>query len=160
MDAKHIINRLKLQPHPEGGYFRETYRAQEQVNLEPGQRNVSTSIYYLLENTDKSHLHRVAHDEIWYFHQGEPLEILTVGDEKVTSWLLGNDLSGGQVPQLLIEANTWFAARLQNGQGYSLVSCSVSPGFDFRDFELAGQDQLNAWPEPMKEQLRGLVRGN
>ena len=143
--AASVIQKLQLQPHPEGGYYRETYRSNEKVTLPDKVRNVSTSIYYLLENEDKSHLHRVAHDEIWYFHQGMPLDIISIHNNKVIIERLGNDFSAGEVPQLIVTANTWFAARIPGGVGYSLVSCSVSPGFDFDDFELANHEMFESF---------------
>lgn len=143
--AASVIQKLQLQPHPEGGYYRETYRSNEKVTLPDKVRNVSTSIYYLLENENKSHLHRVAHDEIWYFHQGMPLDIISIRNDKVVIERLGNDFSAGEVPQLIVPANTWFAARIPGGVGYSLVSCSVSPGFDFDDFELANHEMFESF---------------
>ena len=100
-------------------------------------RNVSTAIYYLLENEDKSHFHRINSDELWFFHQGQPLEIILLTDGQPSRIVLGSDFANGALPQAVIPANTWFAAHLQHGAGYALVSCTVAPGFDFLDFELA-----------------------
>ncbi len=153
--AGKIIDKLGLQPHPEGGYYRETYRATPQIGKGEDARNVSTSIYYLLVGNDQSHIHRVANDEIWYFHQGAAVEIVSVFDGKIRSDLLGNDISDGQRPQLLVKANTWFGARLSDINGYCLVSCSVSPGFDFADFEMAGR---NDFSDDIISQLGSLLK--
>ena len=143
MSAQPIIHQLQLLPHPEGGYYRETYRAAPTLATAAGQtRNVSTAIYYLLENEDKSHFHRIKSDELWFFHQGQPLEIVLLPDGQLSRIVLGNDLAAGAVPQAVIPANTWFAAHLPQGTGYALVSCTVAPGFDFLDFELAERAAL------------------
>lgn len=144
MTAKTIIEKLKLIRHPEGGYYRETYRCATRVVLDCGKtRNTGTAIYYLLEGTDKSHFHKVASDELWMFHQGEPLEIIMITmDGTVESRILGNRMDQNEEPQFVVMANTWFAARIPAQKGYSLVSCVVTPGFDFADFELANKDEL------------------
>ncbi|ASK31109.1 hypothetical protein CEY12_13770 [Chryseobacterium sp. T16E-39] len=143
MDYKKLVDILKLEPHPEGGYFKETYRSEQTLALEGGEvRNVSTAIYYLLENKKKSSFHRIKSDELWFFHQGEPLEIVFIKNGELHTVLLGNSLENGEVPQLKIEANLWFGAKILGGNGYSLVSCTVAPGFDFLDFELADRDVL------------------
>lgn len=143
MGAKSLIDLLKLLPHPEGGYFRETYRSNEKtVNAEGASRSQSTAIYFLLENENKSHFHRIKSDELWFFHQGEPIEILYFENSELHTIQLGNDFHLGQVAQAVIPANVWFASRLARGTGYGLVSCTVSPGFDFQDFELAKKQNL------------------
>jgi predicted cupin superfamily sugar epimerase len=143
MSAQDIIRHLHLMPHPEGGYYRETYRAAPTVVTAEGHtRNVSTAIYYLLENEDKSHFHRIKSDELWFFHQGQALEIILLTNGQLSHIILGSDFATGALPQAVIPANTWFAARLQQGAGYALVSCTVAPGFDFLDFELAEREAL------------------
>ncbi|MCB2377117.1 cupin domain-containing protein [Hymenobacter sp. BT635] len=145
MTAQDTIDQLHLLPHPEGGYFRETYRSADSLTTNSGQhRSVSTAIYYLLENEDKSHLHRIKSDELWFFHQGQALEIVCIADGQPTTIVLGPDFSRGEVPQAVVPAHTWFAARLQSQTGYALVSCTVAPGFDFADFELAQRAALSA----------------
>lgn len=142
-NAKTLIKQLQLQKHPEGGFYRETYRCNDILTTNRNKaRNVSTAIYYLLENADKSHFHRIQSDELWFFHQGEAVEIIMLVDGQSTSILLGNNLERGAIPQAIIPANTWFAARLKHPAGYALVSCTVAPGFDFADFELAGKESL------------------
>ena len=143
MDAKNIIDNLQLIRHPEGGYYRETYRSAELLHRnESEKRNLCTSIYYLLEKNDRSRFHRIRSDELWFFHQGQPLEILLIQNKELISVILGNDILRGEQPFFIVSANTWFAARIRTAIDYSLVSCTVSPGFDFADFELAGRDDL------------------
>ena len=149
MTAKRLIQTLQLQPHPEGGFYRETYRTEEKISTNNGKvRNIGTAIYFLLEDEDKSHFHRIQSDELWFFHQGEPMEIMMIQDGKLHTTLLGNNIEQGEVPQLIIPANIWFAARVKDSKGYALVSCTVSPGFDFADFELANKkDLISEFPE-------------
>lgn len=150
-DAGQLIERLKLLPHPEGGYFRETYRAPLQLSapsLAPhfiGARAASTAIYYLLAAGDRSRLHRIRSDEVWHFYRGDPLQVVELtaaGDVAVT--LLGNDIAAGQVPQHVVPAGHWFGACPAPGSAYSLVGCTVAPGFDFADFEMAERGALLA----------------
>jgi predicted cupin superfamily sugar epimerase len=149
MMSEKIIKNLKLLPHPEGGYYKEMYRAEQKINLDNGKsRNVSTAIFYLLENEDKSRFHRIASDELWFFHQGNPLEILSIQNGNLIKTVLGNNFEDGEVLQAVIPAHTWFASRVKNSKGYALVSCTVAPGFDFADFELADRDKLiNEFPD-------------
>ncbi len=143
MDVKELINKLELTVHPEGGFYRETYRSTESVTTANGNvRNYSTAIYYLLENDDKSRFHRIQSDELWFFHQGQPLEICVLHGDQLSIINLGNEIETGEVPQVIIPANCWFAASVKNSEGYSLVSCTVAPGFDFSDFELANRETL------------------
>jgi predicted cupin superfamily sugar epimerase len=143
MNAQSIIDKLKLTPHPEGGFYKETYRSDYTiVNAKKENRHVSTAIYYLLEDEDKSHFHRIQSDELWFFHLGQPLEVILIEGGHLTTTILGNDIKKDEYPQVIIPANTWFAARVKNGKGFSLVSCTVSPGFDFADFSLAKREDL------------------
>jgi predicted cupin superfamily sugar epimerase len=143
MDVKELIHKLQLLAHPEGGFYRETYRSSEKIITGKEQvRNISTAIYYLLQNEDKSHFHRIQSDELWFFHQGQPMEINIIEDSQLIIIQLGNDLENGEVPQAIIPAKGWFAASVKNATGYSLVSCTVAPGFDFLDFELANREDL------------------
>jgi uncharacterized protein len=143
MDAKVLIQILQLKTHPEGGFYSETYRSTESIVTDSGKvRNTSTAIYYLLENEDKSHFHRIQSDELWFFHQGQALEINVINGTQFKIILLGNDIEKGEVPQAIIPANSWFASSIKNASGFSLVSCTVAPGFDFEDFELASRENL------------------
>lgn len=152
MNVPSLIEALQLQPHPEGGYYRETYRCPQTLSPNGSERrNISTAIYYLLENEDKSHFHRIQSDELWFFHQGTALEILVLENGQLTIIILGNHLEQGEVPQAVIPAHTWFAARVKNTFGYALVSCTVAPGFDFADFELAQRASLTEEFPHMKD---------
>lgn len=143
MDVKELIHKLQLKVHPEGGYYRESYRSKECTTTSNGEiRNNSTAIYYLLENEEKSHFHRIQSDELWFFHQGQTLEICLIKDDQLVTIYLGNDIENGEVPQAIIPAKCWFASSIRNSSGYSLVSCTVAPGFDFLDFELAEREAL------------------
>lgn len=139
MTAKQYVDLLKMTPHPEGGFYKECFRSNQSIQYPgfEGERSVSTSIYFLLEKGQTSALHRIKSDEIWYFHDGQSLEIIELdieGNEIIT--LLGKNISRGERLQHVVPANTWFGARLAEGSEYCLVGCQVSPGFDFRDFEL------------------------
>jgi hypothetical protein len=143
MHTKDLFRILQLKPHPEGGYYRETYRSEEKVTTDKGNvRNLCTGIYYLLEDNDKSCFHRISSDEQWFFHQGQAIEIFQIIDGRLVVIQLGNDVEKGELPQVCIPAHTWFAAKIGCSTGYSLVSCTVSPGFDFADFELAARADL------------------
>ena len=143
MNAQAIIDKLKLIPHPEGGFYKETYRSGHTiVNEKKENRHVCTAIYYLLEDEGRSLFHRIRSDELWFFHLGQALEIVLIQDGHVTTIMLGNDIEKGELLQAMIPANTWFAARIKNADGFSLVSCAVSPGFDFADFDLAKRKDL------------------
>lgn len=143
MTAQEIIQHLHLTPHPEGGYYRETYRAADSLTTAAGHtRSVSTAIYYLLANEDKSHFHRIKSDELWFFHQGQALEIILLTPGQPTRLTLGPNFAKGELPQVVIPAGVWFAAQVKHRPGYALVSCTVAPGFDFADFELAERAAL------------------
>lgn len=128
-----IIARLGLAPHPEGGWHRETWRAA----APSGERASATAIHFLLEAGQRSHWHRVDATEIWLWHAGHPLDLLTAPGEAgpVATTRLGPDVLAGAVPQLVIAPDDWQAAEAR--QGWALVSCIVSPGFDFAGFTLA-----------------------
>ncbi len=143
MNAENIIIKLQLQPHPEGGYYKETFRASELTNNQEGNiRNICTSIYFLLVDDNISHFHRIKSDEMWFFHQGNPIEIVSIQNNELVSIILGNDIDKGEMPQAVIPANVWFASCVKDGDGFALVSCSVAPGFDFVDFKMARRDEL------------------
>jgi predicted cupin superfamily sugar epimerase len=154
MDPKKIIEHLHLLPHPEGGYYRETYRSDTHIQITSTKsRNTSTAIYYLLENDDKSCFHRIQSDEMWFFHLGLAIEIMAIQNDQIVIYVLGSNFEEGELLQVLIPSNTWFAARVKNQNGYSLVSCTVAPGFDFEDFELAERTFLvNEFPH-LKETI-------
>lgn len=141
--AAYFIKKLEMLPHPEGGFYKEIYRSTAVIrNSDGNQRNVSTAIYFLLEKENKSHFHRIKSDELWFHHAGDTLEILSIQNGELTSTFLGKDLENGEVLQTTIPANTWFASRMKSYQGFGLVSCTVAPGFDFADFEMAIKEEL------------------
>jgi len=140
------IRHLNLLPHPEGGFYKEVYRSSAATSDLPagfeGQRNFSTSIYYLLRSGDRSIFHRIKSDELWHHYDGGTLSIYVLDGRGLTKLLLGKSVEKGEVPQLVIPANTWFAARVETDSSYVLAGCTVSPGFDFADFELAHREEL------------------
>ena len=147
--VKDIIEKLGLEPHPEGGYFKETYRSKGEISKEnlnsefEGKRNYSTCIYFLLTSDNFSAFHRIKQDEIWHFYDGSPVRLHTISNSgKHTQHLIGNKLSKGEVPQLIVKAGDWFAAEVIASKSFSLVGCTVSPGFSFEDFELPGRNEL------------------
>ena len=143
MQADQLIKTLNLTPHPEGGYYRETYRSSTLMQTNEGEeRNVSTAIYFLLENDNRSRFHRIKSDEMWFFHQGKTLEILLVRNNALERILLGNDIKKGELPQAMIPAGSWFASHVKDEDGFALVSCTVAPGFDFADFEMATTEHI------------------
>jgi len=149
MTAAFLIRHLQLTRHPEGGYYRETYRASGIIpgNALPdgftGDRRFSTCIYYLLENGDRSVFHRLRSDECWHFYGGQALLIHVIDAAGRYSCIrLGNDLMNGENLQFVVPASTWFASEPASGSTFSLAGCTVAPGFDFADFEIASQKDL------------------
>lgn len=143
-----LVKQLQLSRHPEGGYFRETYRSELMI---PGQalpssfggnRNVCTSIYFLLPFGEVSKLHRIKSDELWHFHAGAPLSIYVFLGKKLTVLKLGADPSKGESFQLKVPANAWFGAVCELPGGFTLCGCTVAPGFDFKDFEMGDRNVL------------------
>jgi predicted cupin superfamily sugar epimerase len=134
-EARALIQALTLQPHPEGGWYRETWRA----DAAPGERASATAILFLLEQGQQSHWHKVDATELWLFHAGSPLRLRTAEDDAgpVREVRLGPDVLFGEQPQLRIAPGAWQAAEAD--RGWALVSCIVSPGFEFAGFTLAEQ---------------------
>ena len=147
-EATRIIKKLRLTSHPEGGYFKETYRAKQKIDgnvLQKnfiGVRNISTSIYFLLDGYQVSLFHKIKSDELWHFYKGSPIILHCLNNNDYKKILVGNNFSKGELPQCVIEAGTWFAAEVKNKKSYSLVGCTVAPGFDFADFKLAKRSEL------------------
>jgi len=157
--AKYQIEKLGLQLHPEGGHFREVYRSDETTAKEhlpkryKGDRSFSTSIYFLLERGEVSAFHRIKSDEIWYFHDGDSLEIYCLDKSgSLQRKTLGLDIENGDFPQLTIKRGSWFAARTKGE--FTLVGCNVSPGFDFADFEMGDYTKLLKQYPQHEEMLR------
>lgn len=132
LSAAEIIRLLDLKPHPEGGHFREVFR---DARLVDGARAASTVIYFLLARDERSHWHRIDAAEVWHFYAGAPvaLEIAANGRREVIT--VGNDLAAGHRPQAVVPAHAWQAARSLGD--WTLVGCTVAPGFDFGKFEMA-----------------------
>jgi uncharacterized protein len=132
LTADEVIRLLDLAPHPEGGHFRETFR---DARTTEGGRSVSTAIYFLLARGERSHWHRVDAVEVWHYYAGAPLEVEIAEASGVTSVRLGPDLAAGERPQAVVPPHAWQAA--QSLGDWTLVGCTVAPGFEFRGFELA-----------------------
>jgi uncharacterized protein len=130
--AADIIARLALQPHPEGGHYRETFR---DPRTDGDGRSLSTAIHFLLARGERSHWHRIDAVEIWHYHAGHALTLQIADDSGRRSIRLGADLANGEVPQAIVPARAWQAA--ESSGDWTLVGCTVAPGFDFATFELA-----------------------
>jgi predicted cupin superfamily sugar epimerase len=144
-----IIRKLELLPHPEGGYFRETYRSSGAIHPESagasynGERNFSTCIYFLLTPESFSALHRIPQDEIWHFYDGSHLHLhMITPDGEYSKTVIGRGIKNGEVPQFVVPGGSWFGATVINKNDFSLVGCTVAPGFDFRDFEMGTREDL------------------
>jgi predicted cupin superfamily sugar epimerase len=147
--AAYWIRKLGLIPHPEGGYFRETYRSGQIIKPAglpkryTGPRAFSTAILFLLKGGQVSRLHRLKSDEVWHFHAGSGLTIHVITAKgRYESTRLGPGSGRGEVFQAVVKAGNWFGATVNNAKSYSLVGCTVAPGFDFADFEIADRDEL------------------
>lgn len=139
--AAELVKFYQMLPHPEGGYYKETYRSLETTQTPRGERSVATGIYYLLEAGQSSSLHRIKSDEMWHFYAGDPLIVYEKsGDGLIKETVLGSDFMRGHLSQYVVPAGAWFGAYLPKDSQYAFVGCTVSPGFDFSDFELASKD--------------------
>ena len=148
--AEEVIQLLDLVPLPEeGGFYRETYRANIFLQSDHGKRCTTTCIYYLVTPEEFSALHKVKSVEIFHFYAGDPVEMVRFRDESDLEHLtLGQDLKKGQTPQVIVEPNTWQGTRLKPGGRWALLGCTVSPGFEFEDFEIWSRQQLiEAFPK-------------
>jgi uncharacterized protein len=137
--AADIIARLDLQPHPEGGHYRETFR---DISVDAEGRSRSTAIYFLLARSERSHWHRIDAVETWHYYAGSALTLKIVDESGERSVALGADLGAGEVPQAVVPAHAWQAA--ESTGDWTLVGCTVAPGFEFAKFELAPKD----WSPP------------
>ena len=135
-DANYWIDKLELQLHPEGAYFKETYRSKENLINKNGKlRSAATGIYFLITSDNFSAFHKIQSEEIWYFHGGSPLSVyVLLPDGELDILQIGNDIDKGQTPQAIVPAGCWFASRVEASDSYSFVGCTVAPGFDFQDF--------------------------
>ncbi|MCQ9209501.1 cupin domain-containing protein [Granulicatella seriolae] len=142
--AKEWIQSLGLLAHAEGGYYKEVLKAQTNIINDSGDsRPLYTSIYFLLEHNNPSHFHRLQSDEVWYFHDGAPLTVHMIDAEGTYHSIhLGLDSDQGQVLQAVVPKGVIFGSSVEDKDTYSLVSCMVAPGFDYRDFELFDRETL------------------
>lgn len=147
--TEQIIQQFNLLPHPEGGYYKQTYISIETIPAAglperfPSARHFSTAIYFLLGGNDFSAFHRIKSDEVWHFYAGEGLHIYVIHPDGEAELLkLGNDLANGYAFQHVVKAGCWFASKPVHQNGFSLVGCTVAPGFDFADFEMGDKNHL------------------
>ncbi len=160
-----LVEKFQLLPHPEGGFYKETYRSNEQIehNALPqrftGNRQFSTAIYFLLEQGNFSAFHRIQSDECWHFYAGQTLHVHVIHPNGQYELLkLGNDLTNGETFQAMVPAGSWFASETAKGGAFSFVGCTVAPGFDFADFELAKAAELVELFPSMKSLIERLCR--
>ena len=144
-----LVERFQLLPHPEGGYYKETYRSPGLIHQDAlpqsfsGDRHFSTAIYFLLEQGNFSAFHRIQSDECWHFYAGQTLHVHVIHPNgQYELHKLGHDLSKGESFQAVVPAGSWFASETATGGSFSFVGCTVAPGFDFADFELAKAAEL------------------
>jgi predicted cupin superfamily sugar epimerase len=159
MTADEIKTLLNLAPHPEGGFYRQTYISEERVGLARGARALGTAIYYLLEPGTFSEMHVIDSDEIFHFYLGDPVEMLQLRPDGRSALLtIGPDLQAGQQPQILVPAGVWQGTRLVEGGKVALLGCTVAPGFDFTDYRGGSFAELvEKWPTEA-ERIRALTR--
>ena len=163
LSAKELVDYYHLKPHPEGGYYSETYRCNETIEagaLPPrfhGKRSFSTAIYFLLEQENFSAFHRIKSDECWHFYSGECLHVYVIHpDGELQIIKLGNNINTGESFQAVVPSGCWFASAPAGS--YALVGCTVAPGFDFADFVLAEADELAKQYPAHEELIRKLTR--
>ncbi|KXX67271.1 cupin domain-containing protein [Flammeovirga sp. SJP92] len=147
MKKNDIIEFLGMTPHPEGGYFYETYRSHKsiEVNADGVERNASTAIYYLMGKNEFSTFHKLKYTEIWHHYDGARVKIVEITPNgELIETIVGKNFLEGEVPQYVIKGGNWFAARalVENEDDFVLVGCTVAPGFEFEDFEIANIDVL------------------
>lgn len=145
--SQYYIDKLQLQPHPEGGWYAETYRSDLNLDFRElqmqGPRNLSTAIYFLIPEGSFSAFHRIKSDELWHHYDGGNLTIVVIRvDGELDILKLGKDVDKGYLPQQMVKAGCWFASFPERGADFVLCGCTVAPGFDFQDFELAQRNQL------------------
>jgi hypothetical protein len=164
-NAAYWIEKLGLERHSEGGYYRQTYRADLLLAREAlpaqfiGPRSASTAIYFLLGGEDFSAFHRLRSDELWHFYVGGSLVVHVIGENGQYSEIqLGSDPEAGEALQAVVKAGCWFASRLKDSQSFALVGCTVAPGFDFEDFELAKREALVRRYPQHRQVIQSLTR--
>jgi uncharacterized protein len=148
LSSGEIVKKLALSVHPEGGYYREVYRSEHCLRGATlggfdGDRDLSTAIYFMLEHGQKSVFHRIKSDEIWHHYLGQGLEIIELHEDgQLKTTVLGKDILAAEVLQYVVPAGVWFGARVVSQGSYALLGCTVAPGFDFADFEMAKRGDL------------------
>ncbi|MFC5625458.1 cupin domain-containing protein [Algoriphagus winogradskyi] len=144
-----LVEKLNLLPHPEGGFYSETYRSEANIETSAGNKNLTTAIYFLLTSENVSKFHRIKSDELWFFHEGSNLTVHTLSELGHKQLSLGYPSSTAITsPQHLVKAHTIFGSTVDEPDSFALVSCVVSPGFDFADFELfEAKALLQQFPE-------------
>ncbi len=164
-EARYWIEKLNLVKHPEGGYYVRTYFSREWIEKEHlpprfgGSRPFSTAIYYLLPGDESSAFHRIHSDEMWHFYAGSSLTLHILDSKgRLNEKKLGRDFDGGERFQQLVEAGCWFAATVEDNASYSLVGCTVAPGFNYEDFEFADREALMARHPEHRELIGRLTR--
>lgn len=163
--VQEIVKDLKLEPHPEGGFYREMFRDEGKIPKSAlpgrfkGDRNYSTAIYYLLPQGTFSSLHRIPSDEVWHFYSGQSMTVVEITpDGRVIKTVLGQNLAQGEKLQSVVKAGNWFGAYPNAGTEYALVGCTVAPGFDFADFEKGDRTQLLKEFPQAREVIERLTR--
>lgn len=149
LEARDYVKELGLEPHPEGGYFKEMYRAEGQIpksvlpDAFKGDRNYATSIFYMLEGEQISTFHRIQSDELWHFYAGTALTVHMIDSKgNASSKTLGPRINQGEELLFYVPAGVWFASEVIDKTSFCLAGCTVAPGFDFEDFEMARRVQL------------------
>lgn len=155
--AEYYINNLNMEKHIEGGYFKESFRSQDEVNKD---KKLWSSIYFLLRTGEVSNFHRLKSDELWYYHDGEALTIYIITPEgELITKKLGKNIEKGEAPQVLVEKGCIFGSAMNN-DGYALVGCMVSPAFQYDEFELFKRDDLLELYPNHKDIIIKLTREN
>jgi len=164
-DAQYWIDRYELVEHPEGGYFHETHRSVEKIpsgalpSRYGGERRMSTAIYYLVKGERPALLHRLKSEEIWHFYAGSPVTVYIINGKGALSHVtLGPGDEHDHVHQAIIPAGSWFGAIVEDRAGYALAGCTVAPGFEYEDFELADRELLSAQYPRHREIIERLTR--
>ena len=163
--AEYYIKKLGLEKHPEGGWFKEVYRSDEEIAVEhlperfSGSRHHSTSIYFMLTSDTFSAFHRIKSDELWHFYDGSPVKVYMIDSSgNYSEVILGRNIENGEALQCVIPHGVWFGAKVNSHDSFCLVGCTVAPGFHFDDFELGKREELlSIFPEH-KETIKKLTK--
>jgi predicted cupin superfamily sugar epimerase len=164
-ELKELIAKLDLAPHPEGGFYKETFRSEGYVKKDSlsevysGERNYVTCIYFLITSESFSAFHKIHQSEIWNFYLGASITIHLISPEgEYSKVILGNDILNGEVPHYVVKGEWWFAVTVNKENSYALTGCTVAPGFDFNDFVLPSRQELiNLFPH-LSEKIVPLTR--